>query len=163
MEFKGLSRVVTMGGEKVSVVVNWICKQMYCKNILKNVLLLLLLVIGGGQTTICSFSFFLFAFLLTTKFLECIWPGGNPADLRLSSCLSRVFPSFRLPRTRLLHSGTFYPQLYLFSLAHYFSCFLLLPAPLAPVHAPANFMEGQSLENTQGRWKQSDDSYLFSK
>lgn len=35
--------------------------------------------------------------------------------------------------------------------------------PLALVHAPANFMEGQSLENPQGRRKQSGDSYLFPK
>lgn len=41
--------------------------------------------------------------------------------------------------------------------------FLLSSSLLAPVPASANFMPGQSLENHQGHWKQSDDSSLSQK
>lgn len=41
--------------------------------------------------------------------------------------------------------------------------FLLSSSLLAPVRASANFMPGQSLENHQGRWKQSRDFYLPTK
>lgn len=66
-------------------------------------------------------------FFLTTKFLECIWLRGNPADLKLSSSLFRLFSSFQLSCTPFLYSWTFYPQLYLFSLAHYFLAFFFSP------------------------------------
>lgn len=65
----------------------------------------------------------LFFWVFTPKFQEWIWLGGNPADLKLSSSFSRLFSSFRLPCTPFLYSCTFYPQLYLFSLAHYFLAF----------------------------------------
>lgn len=64
---------------------------------------------------------------LTAKFLECISLGGNPADLKLSSSLFWVFSSFQLSCTPFLYSWTFYPQLYLFSLAHYFLAFFFTP------------------------------------
>lgn len=41
--------------------------------------------------------------------------------------------------------------------------FLLSSSLLAPVPASANFMPGQSLENHQGHWKQSDESSLSQK
>lgn len=41
--------------------------------------------------------------------------------------------------------------------------FLLSSSLLAPVPASANFMPGQSLENHQGHWKQSDGSSLSPK
>lgn len=63
----------------------------------------------------------------TSKFRECIWLGGNPADLKLSSSFFRVFSSFQLSCTPFLYSWTFYPQLYLFSLAHYFLAFFFSP------------------------------------
>lgn len=56
-----------------------------------------------------------------------VWLGGNQADLKLSSSFFRVFSSFQLPCTPFLYSWTFYPQLYLFSLAHYFLAFFFSP------------------------------------
>lgn len=70
-----------------------------------------------------TFFFFLFNHKVSGVHLT----GGNPADLKLSSSLFRVFSSFQLSCTRFLYSWTFYPQLYLFSLAHYFLAFFFSP------------------------------------
>ena len=101
------------------------------------------------------FFFFFFSFL-TTKFLECIWLGGNPADLKLSSSFFQgLFIISALLHTIPLLLDIL-PTVISVLACTLFSCFLLLL--LAPVPASANFMPGQSLENHQGRWKQSDDS-----
>lgn len=78
----------------------------------------------GSWSFVLNFEDF---FFLTAKFLECISLGGNPADLKLSSSLFWVFSSFQLSCTPFLYSWTFYPQLYLFSLAHYFLAFFFTP------------------------------------
>lgn len=63
---------------------------------------------------------------LSAKFLEFLRLGGKPADLKLPCYIFRVFSSFQLSCTPFLYSWTFYPQLYLFSLAHYFPAFLFV-------------------------------------
>lgn len=97
-----------------------------------------------------------FVFFLTTTFLECIWLGGNPADLKLSSSFFQgLFIISALLHTIPLLLDIL-PTVISVLACTLFSCFLLLL--LAPVPASANFMPGQSLENHQGHWKQSDDS-----
>lgn len=112
----------------------------------------LLLKAPGHSCWTLSFFFF----FLTTTFLECIWLGGNPADLKLSSSFFQgLFIISALLHTIPLLLDIL-PTVISVLACTLFSCFLLLL--LAPVPASANFMPGQSLENHQGHWKQSDDS-----
>lgn len=117
-----------------------------------------LLVLNFGE-----FSFFVFCLSFFFQ-PQSFWSASDREETQQTSDYLPALPGSFHHFSSLAHDSftlRHFTHSYIGSRLHIF--FFLLSSPLAPVQAPANFMEGQSLENPQGRWKQSGDSYLFPK